>query len=68
MSYIGKMTAVWLSVITMIGCLAVPLLIIYFHSIHPYYLSHPNVPHFLLGFTPFFPDLSLSSLFGNILN
>jgi hypothetical protein len=51
MSYTGKMTATWLIVITMVGCLAVPLLIIYFHSIHPYYISHPNVPHFLIGLT-----------------
>ncbi len=59
MSYTGKMTATWLIVITMVGCLAVPLLIIYFHSIHPYYLSHPNVPHFIIGLTSFIPDVPI---------
>lgn len=59
MSYTGKMTATWLIVITMVACLAIPLLIIYFHSIHPYYISHPNVPHFVLGLTTFIPDVSI---------
>ncbi|MDQ6722983.1 MAG: hypothetical protein M3Z01_01780 [Thermoproteota archaeon] len=56
----GKMTATWLITLVMVGCLGVPLLIIYLHSIHPYYISHPNVPHLILGLTAtFLPNVSL---------
>ena len=47
--YVGKMTATWLILVVMVGCLVVPLMIIYLHSILPYLKTHPNTPHVILG-------------------
>lgn len=49
MMYTGKMTATWLILITIAGCMVVPLLIIYFHTILPQEKAHPNIPHFIVG-------------------
>lgn len=46
------MTATWLIIITIAGCLVVPLVIIYFHSVGPSLKEHPNIPHFIIGMIP----------------
>ena len=59
--YVGKMTATWLILVVMIGCLVVPLMIIYLHSILPYLKAHPNTSHVILGMTSsLLPDISIT--------
>ncbi|MER5174407.1 MAG: hypothetical protein ABJB76_02100 [Candidatus Nitrosocosmicus sp.] len=59
----GKMTATWLIIVVMVGCLLVPLMIIYFHSIHPYEILRSNTAHFILELTStFLPNISIMNL------
>ncbi len=60
----GKMTSTWLIVLTMIGVLVVPMIIIWFTSVHPYLVTHPRL---LLGVVDFLPSIQISNLFSGIL-
>ncbi|MGN6351731.1 MAG: hypothetical protein ACTHL3_09745 [Candidatus Nitrosocosmicus sp.] len=65
--YTGKMTATWLILITIAGCMVVPLIIIYFHTILPQEKAHPNVAHFILGVMPgIVHTTSINNLIDNI--
>jgi uncharacterized membrane protein YbhN (UPF0104 family) len=65
--YIGKMTATWLILVVMIGCLVVPLMIIYLHSILPYLKAHPNTAHVILGMiSSLVPDISITGFISEI--
>jgi len=56
----GKMTATWLIIITMVGCLVVPILIIYSTTVHPYLEAHPKAaPKIILGVIIFLPNISI---------
>jgi hypothetical protein len=37
----GKMTATWLILLTIAGCSAVPVLMIYYTTVHPFVETHP---------------------------
>ena len=37
----GKMTATWLILLTIAGCAAVPVLMIYYTTVHPFIDTHP---------------------------
>jgi len=37
----GKMTATWLILLTIAGCSAVPVLMIYFTTVHPFVQTQP---------------------------
>jgi uncharacterized membrane protein YbhN (UPF0104 family) len=66
--YTGKMTATWLIIITIAGCMVVPLIIIYFHTILPQIKAHPDTPHFILGMMPgIVHTTSINNLIDNIL-
>ncbi|VFJ14631.1 hypothetical protein [Candidatus Nitrosocosmicus franklandus] len=39
--FTGKMTATWLILLTIAGCSAVPVLLIYFTTVHPFIETHP---------------------------
>lgn len=39
--YTGKMTATWLILLTIAGVSAVPVLMIYYTTVHPFVDSHP---------------------------
>jgi hypothetical protein len=60
----GKMTSTWLIVLTMIGVLVVPMMIIWFTSVHPYLVTHPKL---LLGVVDFLPNVQVINLVGGIL-
>jgi hypothetical protein len=60
----GKMTSTWLIVLTMIGILAVPMMIIWFTTVHPYLVTHPRL---LLGVIEFLPNVQINNLIGVIL-
>jgi hypothetical protein len=60
----GRMTATWLIVITMIGVVVAPLLIIWYTSIIPYLATHPRL---ILGVIDFLPDVQILSVIGGIL-
>ena len=56
----GKMTATWLILITVVGIIVVPLMIIYFTEIRPYDLAHPGPRgDFILGLIPLVPHISI---------
>lgn len=60
----GKMTATWLIVITMIGVVVAPMLIIWYTSILPYLATHPRL---ILGVVDFLPNAQILSLISGIL-
>ena len=60
----GKMTSTWLIVITMIGILVVPLMIIWFTTVHPYLVTHPKL---LLGVVDLLPNTQIINLVSGIL-
>jgi len=65
--YVGKMTATWLILVVMVGCLVVPLMIIYLHSILPYLKAHPNTPHVILGtISSLVPNISMTRFVSDI--
>ena len=65
--YVGKMTATWLILVVMVGCLVVPLMIIYLHSILPYLKAHPNTPHVILGMiSSLVPNISMTGFVSDI--
>jgi uncharacterized membrane protein YbhN (UPF0104 family) len=65
--YVGKMTATWLILVVMIGCLVVPLMIIYLHSILPYLKAHPNTPHVIFGtISSLVPNISMTGFVSDI--
>ena len=60
----GKMTATWLIVITMIGVIVAPMLIIWYTSILPYLATHPRL---ILGVVDSLPNAQILSLISGIL-
>ena len=60
----GKMTATWLILLTMIGIIVVPMVIIWFTSVHPYLVTHPRL---LLGVIDFLPNIQIINLISGIL-
>jgi hypothetical protein len=59
----GKMTATWLIILTMIGILVVPMVIIWFTTVHPYLVTHPKL---LLGVVDFLPGVPIMNVIGGI--
>jgi hypothetical protein len=49
----GKMTATWLILLTIAGCAAVPALLIYYTTVHPFIETHP--PKITLGLVDLIP-------------
>jgi predicted tellurium resistance membrane protein TerC len=49
----GKMTATWLILLTIAGCAAVPVLLIYYTTVHPFVDTHP--PKITLGLVDLIP-------------
>ena len=49
----GKMTATWLILLTIAGCAAVPVLLIYYTTVHPFIDTHP--PKITLGLADLIP-------------
>ena len=49
----GKMTATWLILLTIAGCAAVPVLLIYYTTVHPFIKTHP--PEITLGLVDLIP-------------
>ena len=50
----GKMTATWLILLTIAGCAAVPVLLIYYTTVHPFIETHP--PKITLGLVDLIPN------------
>ena len=50
----GKMTATWLILLTIAGCAAVPVLLIYYTTVHPFLETHP--PKITLGLVDLIPN------------
>ena len=50
----GKMTATWLILLTIAGCAAVPVLLIYYTTVHPFIETHP--PKLTLALVELIPD------------
>jgi hypothetical protein len=51
--FTGKMTATWLILLTIAGCAAVPALLIYYTTVHPFIETHP--PKITLGLVDLIP-------------
>ena len=51
--FTGKMTATWLILLTIAGCAAVPVLLIYYTTVHPFIDTHP--PKITLGLADLIP-------------
>ena len=51
----GKMTATWLILLTIAGCAAVPVLLIYYTTVHPFIETHP--PKITLGLVDLIPNV-----------
>ena len=51
--FTGKMTATWLILLTIAGCSAVPVLLIYYTTVHPFIETHP--PNLTLGLVDLIP-------------
>ena len=51
----GKMTATWLILLTIAGCAAVPVLLIYYTTVHPFIETHP--PKITLGLADLIPKV-----------
>ena len=49
----GKMTATWLILLTIAGCAAVPVLLIYYTTVHPFIETNP--PKITLGLVDLIP-------------
>lgn len=49
----GKMTATWLILLTIAGCAAVPILLIYYTTVHPFIDTQP--PKITLGLVDLIP-------------
>jgi hypothetical protein len=49
----GKMTATWLILLTIAGCAAVPVLLIYYTTVHPFVDTQP--PNITLGLVDLIP-------------
>ena len=60
----GRMTATWLIVITMVGILVTPMLLIWFLYVHPYLVTHPRL---ILGVVEFLPNVQIIDVIGGIL-
>jgi hypothetical protein len=60
----GRMTATWLIVITIVGILVTPMLLIWFLYVHPYLVTHPQL---LLGIVDILPNAQIIDLIGGIL-
>jgi predicted tellurium resistance membrane protein TerC len=52
--FTGKMTATWLILLTIAGCAAVPVLLIYYTTVHPFIETHP--PKITLGLVDLVPQ------------
>ncbi|HKX97369.1 MAG TPA: hypothetical protein VJL78_05995 [Candidatus Nitrosocosmicus sp.] len=50
----GKMTATWLILLTIAGCAAVPVLLIYYTTVHPFIETQP--PKITLGLVDLIPN------------
>jgi hypothetical protein len=49
----GKMTATWLILLTIAGCAAVPVLLIYYTTVHPFVETQPaQMTIILIDFIP----------------
>jgi hypothetical protein len=53
--FTGKMTATWLILLTIAGCAAVPVLLIYYTTVHPFIETHP--PKITLGLVDLIPKV-----------
>jgi hypothetical protein len=53
--FTGKMTATWLILLTIAGCAAVPVLLIYYTTVHPFMETHP--PKITLGLVDLIPNV-----------
>lgn len=51
--FTGKMTATWLILLTIAGCAAVPVLLIYYTTVHPFVDTQP--PKITLGWVDLIP-------------
>ena len=51
--FTGKMTATWLILLTIAGCAAVPVLLIYYTTVHPFVDTQP--PKIILGLVDLIP-------------
>lgn len=51
--FTGKMTATWLILLTIAGCAAVPILLIYYTTVHPFVDTDP--PKITLGLVDLVP-------------
>ena len=58
--FTGKMTATWLILLTIAGCAAVPVLLIYYTTVHPFIDTHP--PKITLGLVDLIPKVITSGL------
>ncbi len=59
----GKMTATWLILLTIIGILVTPMLLIWYLYVHPYLVTHPKL---LLGVVDFLPGVPIMNVIGGI--
>jgi hypothetical protein len=51
--FTGKMTATWLILLTIAGCSAVPVLLIYYTTVHPFVETRPaQMTLILIDFIP----------------
>jgi len=55
--FTGKMTATWLILLTIAGCAAVPVLLIYYTTVHPFVETHP--PKMTLGLLDLIPKTTI---------
>ena len=55
--FTGKMTATWLILLTIAGCAAVPVLLIYYTTVHPFVETHP--PKMTLGLVDLIPKTTM---------
>ncbi|HYF99147.1 MAG TPA: hypothetical protein VD815_03560 [Candidatus Saccharimonadales bacterium] len=59
----GKMTATWLILLTIAGCAAVPVLLIYYTTVHPFIETQPpKLTLVLIDQVPQVLSLGLSSV------
>ena len=67
--YTGKMTAVWLIVITMVAIVTVSMLIIYFAILLPYDQANPgaHAVEFIFELVTLIPDVSAPGFIGGLL-
>ena len=57
------MTATWLILLTIAGCAAVPVLLIYYTTVHPFLETHP--PKLTLILNDFIPQLLSSGSYNH---